>query len=132
MSHDIQEMPELLTYANAYGFILVQCRYLAASTFLSFSLREVRREKTSRSSLKLVNFKQTYPVTKIFHVWWTYLVNHTGLRYPLHSVRFNFCASGESTERPVAGRPRRLSLTIHRQKSGAPNDCFLSDPLAPF
>ena len=45
---------------------------------------------------------------QIFHGWWTYLVNHTGHLHPLHSVRFYFCASIESTERPVAGRLRRL------------------------
>ena len=37
-------------------------------------------------------------------------LNHTGFLHPLHSVCFNFCASRESTERPVAGRPRRLAF----------------------
>ena len=55
----------------------------------------------------VVYFKQTYLFTN-FPRFVAYLVNHTGFLHLLHSVRFNFCASRESTERPVVGRPRRL------------------------
>ena len=62
----------------------------------------------SRSAAKLLSILNRLIPLPIFHVRCTYLVKHTGFLHPHHSVRFNFCASRESTERPVAGRPRCL------------------------
>ena len=86
-----------------YDWNLENPREFIQSQLVTFAISSESRCAAKSSSI--LNRLISLP---IFHVWWTYLVNHTGFLHPLHSVRFNFCASRESTERPVAGRPRRL------------------------
>ena len=81
-------------------------REFIQSQLVTFAISgESRSARCAAKSFSILNRLISLP---IFHVWWTYLVNHTGFLHPLHSVRFNFCASRESTEHPVAGRSRRL------------------------
>ena len=62
----------------------------------------------SRCAAKSLSVLNRLIRLEISHVWWTRFGNHTRLLDPLQTARLNFCASRESTERPVAGRPRRL------------------------
>ena len=82
-----------------YDWNLENPREFIQSQLVTFAISSESR--CAAKSLSILNRLIPLP---IFHVWWTYLVNHTGFLHPLHSVRFNFCASRESKERPVAGR----------------------------
>ena len=62
----------------------------------------------SRCAAKSLSVLNRLIRLEISQAWWTRFVNHTRLLDPLQTARLNFCASSEFTERPVAGRPRRL------------------------
>ena len=75
------------------------------------ALPDLAISSESRCASKSLSVLNRLIRLEISHVWWTRFVNHTRLLDPLQTARLNFCASRESTERPVAGRPRR-----HRKK----------------
>ena len=66
----------------------------------------------SRCAAKSLSVLNRLIPLEISHVWWTHFVNHTRLLDPLQTAHLNFCASRESTERPVAGRPRLFCSSI--------------------
>ena len=88
-----------------YDWKLENPREFIQSQSVTFAISSESR--CAAKSLFTLNWLIPLP---IFHIWWTYLVNHTGFLHPLralHSVRL-ICASRESRDSPVAGWPRRL------------------------
>ena len=69
----------------------------AYNHYLTFAI-----SSESRCAAKSLSVLNRLIHLEISHVWWTRLLD------PLQTARLNFCASRDSTERLVAGRPRRL------------------------